>query len=70
MKRVIKDSKGYRDFMYPDYEMAFKPKSTVEEYLVEYNDYMRLYEMFGDEEYKIKAEKVMIALRKNFSELK
>lgn len=70
MKRVIKNAEDYRSFVYPDYEMTFKPKSTVDEYLIEYNDYMRLYEMFGDEEYKTKAEKVMAALRKKINQLK
>ncbi|MCZ8511881.1 hypothetical protein O9H85_05480 [Paenibacillus filicis] len=33
------------------------------EWLDEYNDYMRLYRMFGDEEYFIEAQEVLDSLR-------
>jgi len=70
MKRVIKDAVDYRSFVYPEYELAEKKKTTVQEYLDEYNDYMYLYKLFGDEEYKLAAEKVMVRLKKNCSKLK
>jgi hypothetical protein len=33
----------------------------------EYNDYLRLYEMFGDEEYIKEAERIITRLRKAYS---
>lgn len=41
-----------------------KRKRKTDELLDEYNDYMRLYETFGDAEYKTKADAVMTKLRR------
>ncbi|BBH24404.1 hypothetical protein Back11_57490 [Paenibacillus baekrokdamisoli] len=37
--------------------------STINEYLDEYNDYMRLYEIFGDHEYLEEAIEVLNSLK-------
>ncbi|ARW40295.1 hypothetical protein [Bacillus amyloliquefaciens] len=45
-----------------------KRKRKTDELLDEYNDNMRLYETFGDAEYKAKADGVMAKLRREASE--
>ncbi|MDF4197353.1 hypothetical protein [Bacillus subtilis] len=45
-----------------------KRKRETDGLLDEYNDYMRLYETFGDAEYKTKADAVMTKLRREAGE--
>ncbi|MGG1042514.1 hypothetical protein ABE153_11525 [Bacillus velezensis] len=45
-----------------------KRKQETDELLDEYNDNMRLYETFGDAEYKTKADAVLTKLRREASE--
>ncbi|MCY9066651.1 hypothetical protein [Bacillus inaquosorum] len=45
-----------------------KRKRETDGLLDEYNDYMRLYETFGDAEYKTKADGVLAKMRREASE--
>ncbi|UHH05410.1 hypothetical protein LUM37_10875 [Bacillus subtilis] len=47
---------------------AKEEAKQIDGLLDEYNDYMRLYETFGDAEYKTKADGVMIKLRREADE--
>lgn len=49
-------------------EQAAEAKRKTDELLDEYNDNMRLYETFGDAEYKTKADAVMAKLRREAGE--
>ncbi|WHM14846.1 hypothetical protein [Bacillus velezensis] len=52
----------------PKTERAASSKRKTDELLDEYNDNMRLYETFGDAEYKTKADAVMAKLRREDGE--
>ncbi len=52
----------------PKKEHAAGAKRKTDELLDEYNDNMRLYETFGDAEYKTKADAVMTKLRREAGE--
>ncbi len=52
----------------PKREQAAIAKRKTDELLDEYNDYTRLYETFGDAEYKTKADAVMAKLRREAGE--
>ncbi|MEK4547298.1 hypothetical protein NYE64_13520 [Bacillus sp. FSL L8-0173] len=52
----------------PKTERAVSAKRKTDELLDEYNDYMRLYEAFGDAEYKTKADDVMAKMRREAGE--
>lgn len=52
----------------PKAEQAVSAKRKTDELLDEYNDNMRLYETFGDAEYKTKADAVMAKLRREAGE--
>ncbi|NME91535.1 hypothetical protein [Bacillus velezensis] len=47
---------------------AKEEAKQIDELLDEYNDYMRLYETFGDAEYKTKADALMTKLRREAGE--
>ncbi|HFE3928677.1 TPA: hypothetical protein ACF3MF_002785 [Enterococcus faecium] len=52
----------------PKREQEAGAKRKTDELLDEYNDNMRLYETFGDAEYKTKADAVIAKLRREVSE--
>ncbi|MCY7682075.1 hypothetical protein [Bacillus velezensis] len=65
-KEAVGMAKGPKET--PKREQAAIAKRKTDELLDEYNDYTRLYETFGDAEYKTKADAVMAKLRREAGE--
>ena len=65
-KEAVGMAKGPKETSKREQEAGSKRKT--DELLDEYNDNMRLYETFGDAEYKTKADAVMAKLRREVSE--
>ena len=65
-KEAVGMAKGPKET--PKKEHAAGAKRKTDELLDEYNDNMRLYETFGDAEYKTKADAVMTKLRREAGE--
>ncbi|ASB64752.1 hypothetical protein ACWGRE_07395 [Bacillus velezensis] len=65
-KEAVGMEKGPKEA--PKKEHAAGAKRKTDELLDEYNDNMRLYETFGDAEYKTKADAVMTKLRREAGE--
>ncbi|WP_439197302.1 hypothetical protein [Bacillus velezensis] len=65
-KEAVEMAKGPKET--PKTVREASAKRKTDELLDEYNDNMRLYETFGDAEYKTKADAVMMKLRREASE--
>lgn len=63
LSSLIKIDREIKEFKVSSWSQPLEKEPSIDDLLDKYNDYMLLYEQFGDEEYKVEADHALNTLR-------